>query len=361
MATLQGTKIKDTYAGILKTDNNLPFGTNGVSRIEDGDGNASALYLGRDGGSIVSGNQSIGVGPTSSQLIGDVVLIKDATNINLIQLDANSAAIGNNTNNLAFDATNGAFAGAIDFAGATVTGIDTGVQSVVAGTNVTVDNTDPANPIVNAAGGGGGSAGPTLPSMLEYPQISVTPGIAGWGFGYRGFVQYSGTLSGTDAVPAGANEAYYIPFSMTTGTVIDEVLVQIRTAGDTGDTMEIAIFDSTVINGELVPAQRLVTLGSSIPADVAGNINVTGINYTLPAPTAGCYFYGYSSNGSSFTGPRLTTAQFAGGSSLYGFTNATSFTTYGTLIKSNDRTMPDNKTTGYSSDISAVTPMILFK
>jgi hypothetical protein len=30
------------------------------------------------------------------------------------------------------------------------------VESVVAGTNVTVDNTDPANPIVSAAGGGGG-------------------------------------------------------------------------------------------------------------------------------------------------------------------------------------------------------------
>jgi hypothetical protein len=44
---------------------------------------------------------------------------------------------------------------AVNFTG-TVTGIDTGVQSVVAGTNVTVDNTDPANPIVSATGGGGG-------------------------------------------------------------------------------------------------------------------------------------------------------------------------------------------------------------
>ena len=31
-----------------------------------------------------------------------------------------------------------------------------GVQSVVAGTNITVDDTDPANPIVSASGGGGG-------------------------------------------------------------------------------------------------------------------------------------------------------------------------------------------------------------
>jgi hypothetical protein len=33
-----------------------------------------------------------------------------------------------------------------------------GVQSIVAGTNVTINNTDPANPIVSAAGGGGGGS-----------------------------------------------------------------------------------------------------------------------------------------------------------------------------------------------------------
>ena len=48
----------------------------------------------------------------------------------------------------------------VNFTG-TVAGIDTGVQSVVAGTNVTVDNTDPANPIVSAAGGGGGGSANT--------------------------------------------------------------------------------------------------------------------------------------------------------------------------------------------------------
>lgn len=43
-------------------------------------------------------------------------------------------------------------------AGATgADGADGVVQSVVAGTNVTVDDTDPANPIVNATGGGGGA------------------------------------------------------------------------------------------------------------------------------------------------------------------------------------------------------------
>lgn len=38
------------------------------------------------------------------------------------------------------------------------------VNSVVAGTNVTVDNTDPANPIVSSSGGGGTAPGPTGPT-----------------------------------------------------------------------------------------------------------------------------------------------------------------------------------------------------
>lgn len=37
-------------------------------------------------------------------------------------------------------------------------GGDSGIQSIVAGTNVTVDSTDPYNPIVSATGGGGGGA-----------------------------------------------------------------------------------------------------------------------------------------------------------------------------------------------------------
>lgn len=52
------------------------------------------------------------------------------------------------------------------------------VASVVAGSNVTVDNTDPLNPVVSATGGSGGGGGggggsfPWTPSnMVNYPQI----------------------------------------------------------------------------------------------------------------------------------------------------------------------------------------------
>lgn len=46
----------------------------------------------------------------------------------------------------------------------------TGVQSVVAGTNVTVDNTDPQNPIVSSSGGGGGG---TVNSVVAGTNITV--------------------------------------------------------------------------------------------------------------------------------------------------------------------------------------------
>lgn len=48
-----------------------------------------------------------------------------------------------------------------------ISGTAGGVQSVVAGTNVTVDNTDPANPIVSATGGGSGSANEVTETITQ--------------------------------------------------------------------------------------------------------------------------------------------------------------------------------------------------
>ena len=53
---------------------------------------------------------------------------------------------------------------------------DTALQSVVAGTNVTVDDTDPQNPIISASGGGGGAVdsvnGETGVVVLDADDIS---------------------------------------------------------------------------------------------------------------------------------------------------------------------------------------------
>lgn len=68
-------------------------------------------------------------------------------------------------------------------------GADGVIQSVVAGTNVTVDATDPANPVVSATGGGGGTAltsyATQVESLSDYPAAfppdltGVTPGDIG--------------------------------------------------------------------------------------------------------------------------------------------------------------------------------------
>jgi hypothetical protein len=52
MATLTNTKIKDTYDGLLKTTNAEAIGASGVTLIEDGLGNASALSVGRSGNGV---------------------------------------------------------------------------------------------------------------------------------------------------------------------------------------------------------------------------------------------------------------------------------------------------------------------
>jgi len=75
--------------------------------------------------------------------------------------------------------------------------INPGVQSIVAGTNVTVDNTDPANPIVSASGGGGGGGG-----KVQYTQI-IKPGAGQ-------------TISGGDI-----SGAAFTPFFAATGAALD--------------------------------------------------------------------------------------------------------------------------------------------
>lgn len=52
MATLTNTKIKDTYDGLLKTTDNEALDVSGVTLIEDGLGNASALSVGRSGNGV---------------------------------------------------------------------------------------------------------------------------------------------------------------------------------------------------------------------------------------------------------------------------------------------------------------------
>ena len=111
MSTLTGNKIKDTYDGLLKTeDSTTGLPVSGKTRITDGLGNDSAVELGRDGEGI--------------SVIGDVVvsnndeqrLIKSSVNGGAIALTGNS--------NEAANPERGLFLGRVDNTGAFTSAID---------------------------------------------------------------------------------------------------------------------------------------------------------------------------------------------------------------------------------------------
>lgn len=130
MSTLTGTKIKDTYPGLLKTVDNEVVGAT-EKQITDGEGNAIPISMGTSGVSFTGAADFTG-----------------ATVTGLPETGVQSVVAGTN---VTVDST--------DPANPVVSADETGVQSVVAGTNVSVDSTDPANPIISAAGGGGGIEG----------------------------------------------------------------------------------------------------------------------------------------------------------------------------------------------------------
>lgn len=125
--------------------------------------------------------------------------------------------------------------GAVNFTG-TVTGIDTGVQSVVAGTNVTVDNTDPANPIVSAAGGGGG--------LINYDSYPWSVNAAGYGNTYA---RYTRPILGGPfwqaAIDQNANTAILSQMYAQPGLEINLFVNAFLDVVD-NDTYELAIYDT---------------------------------------------------------------------------------------------------------------------
>lgn len=103
-------------------------------------------------------------------------------------------------------------------------GADGVVQSIVAGTGITVDDTDPANPVVNATGGGSGGyfngmtyAGGTLAMSTDTYATKGSPWIPDQDVVVTHLI---GQIN-----PAGAGDVYTIGIaSLTTGGTISSVL-----------------------------------------------------------------------------------------------------------------------------------------
>ena len=299
MATLQGTKIKDTYGGILKTNDNLVLGQQTASVITDGAGNATPLSLAQEKVILAKDNQIVEVNDVQTTIKGNIVFIADATSTNLVQATSTSIGIGNNTNNLAFDATNAAFAGAVDFAGATVTGIDTGVQSVVAGTNVTVDNTDPANPIVSAAGGGGGG------SSAAYHKSGLSPAMSNFSWNtstvWNSPWMTTGYSGSNFSVPS--DKSVYIPVIMKSGVTMGSFQFDVGVAGGTTDigfykSYEFTDTDST----KWLMPEYVATIASGVDVSTTGTKTITGVNIAIPTDGVdGVYWIAFSSNSTTYS------------------------------------------------------------
>ena len=107
MATLTNTKIKDTYVGLLKTTDNEAIDAAGVTLLEDGAGNASALSVGRaSNGVTITGTATATAfaGPLTGNVIGNVtgdltgtVLTAAQTNITSVGTLSSLAVSGNLT------------------------------------------------------------------------------------------------------------------------------------------------------------------------------------------------------------------------------------------------------------------------
>lgn len=159
MATLTGNAINTSYQGLIKTTDNA--GLTGTEKvITDGVGTASTLSL----------------GTTSASFTGD-----------------------------------------LDLSAATVTGLPPGgVSSVVAGTNVTVDNTDPANPIVSATGEAAGLvAGTGLNSMKSADSLTTGGTLAS---GQAAIALGNGAIGNQDFGISIGSFTSSAPFAMVMGS-----------------------------------------------------------------------------------------------------------------------------------------------
>lgn len=153
-------------------------------------------------------------------------------------------------------------------------GGDSGIQSIVAGTNVTVDSTDPYNPIVSATGGGGGGAvdsvnGQTGVVVLDIPETPEDIGAA---------TATQGTKADTAVQPAALSS--YVPTTRTvagkplsSNVALDKVDVGLASVDNTSDANKpVSTAQQTALNlkantADVVPNTRTVA-GKALSANV---------------------------------------------------------------------------------------------
>ena len=163
----------------------------------------------------------------------------------------------------------------VNFTG-TVTGIDA-VQTIVAGTNVTVDATDPANPIVSAAGGGGG--GGSTPPMT----VDMLPAIKSSTSTRKSYRNGETVIGYTFSNTALAGTACWKVMPMAEADTISTIYYNIATANGTDTT--VGIYELTTdADGEIVMGTLLKDCGT-VSAATSGDkfLDLTASPFVMPA------------------------------------------------------------------------------
>jgi hypothetical protein len=287
MATLNGTQIGNTYPGLIKTDDNAELGIATKRTITDGNGNPTPLKLAQEAIGLEQGTQKINVNSTNTKIEGATVITQNATATQFVTVDATSANIGGTVNYLTTNDTTAAFTGALDLSAATVTGLPaSGVSSVVAGTNVTVDNTDPANPIVSASGGGGSSA-----ELAEGQNI--TTGFSTLAYSIPWIL--SGYSTGA-AKTLSANTIQLVPFYAKPGESMSEFYFRVF-ASVASSTMDVGLYKSYVGtsggNKYLYP-EYVTDIALNVDCSTTGQKLFTALDILFPTDAyGGQYWIGF--------------------------------------------------------------------
>lgn len=142
------------------------------------------------------------------------------------------------------------------------------IQSIVAGTNVTVDVTDPANPVISSSGGGGGG---TVDSVVAGTGIDVdstdpaNPIVALNGTSIASLALADSSVQPGDNISGLANDAGYVTSS---GVTSIGVTAPITSSGGTAPTIGISAA-TAVAAGSMSAADKiklgLITSGTYTP------------------------------------------------------------------------------------------------
>jgi len=255
MSTLQGKQINNTYPGLIKTsDESAIDGT--LKNLQDGSGNDLPIQVSSTEVNFTGTVTGVPAGPQGPQ--------GPEGPEGLIGPEGPQGPQG---------------------AGQVV--------SVVAGTNITVDATDPANPIVSAAGGGGGGTPPmgldSLPGMAQSTFSELKS--------FRSWVATTGYGTG-QTIGIASNQAQLCVFAMQEGEPIDYIRTSIGTpkAGATGSG---AIYRAGKdVNGNLIATDKLYDLPTfDVSTTGVKDFDLSANPFVMPAgETYGCIIIAFSTD-----------------------------------------------------------------